>query len=656
MTPSLNPIFLLWRADAALFLGSAAALLTVWLGYPAVMGLCAHWRQRPPARTPPAGPWPSLTVIVAAHNEAAHIEERLHDLFAQNYPGALEILVSEDGSTDDTVAVVRAFRPRAAAVDPGAGGEATANAPVVRLLTEPGRLGKAAALNRAAAAARGDILVFSDANNHYAPGTLRELAAPFADPEIGAVNGCKTVCAATGVGGESVYWKFEHWLTRQESAAGSTVASFGEVLALRRDCFRRLPEAVMLNDDRYLSWQVLAQGRRVVMAPAARSFELPSAHAGAEWERRNRMTAGRWQSLASLRGQWAGISWPVRVRLLFHEILRPVSALWLLLGLLTGLPLLAAPARTLGPVTRGLAYAQAGLAAWVLAVALGRRLGHRLGALEAPYFFVLALGASLAGWWRYLRRRQSPLWRRVERGRPAPAAPPVTSGHILRGLFWAGSSFFLGKLLVFGSVIILARLLAPQEFGEVALAISAITVLEILGTLGLTSALIYEEREVLGVAQVCFWFTLAAAVFETALCWAGAPWLAAFYHQPQLVPMLRVLSFCLVFYALGNTHDTLLRRQLAFQRKLLPDMAMAAAKGIASIILALLGFGAWSIIWGQLLGVAASTAFLWYLASAPHGDSSAVSPAAPSSTASTFTCSTAAAPSLPTSIRSPLAA
>ncbi|HVA63809.1 MAG TPA: oligosaccharide flippase family protein [Terriglobales bacterium] len=599
---------LLWRVDKAVWLASLAGLAAIWLGYPLAVAAWARWRPYAGRRTPPEAPaaaWPRLSVIVSAHNEAAHIEARIRNLWAQRYPPArVEILVSEDGSDDGTAA-------RVAALAAGGG-------PMrLRLLSAPQRLGKAAAINRAAQAAAGEILVFTDANNEYAPEALRRLAAPFADASVGAVTGRKAVAASTGVGGgESVYWRYEGWLTACEAATGTTVAAYGEALAVRRECFVPLPTAAMVNDDLYLGLQVLAQGRRVLAAPEARSCEHGAADDAAEWERRRRMAVGHWAALAEV--DWRQLPAVNLCKVLFHEILRPLSGLALATALLAGLALLAAPAAALGGAARALALAQAAALGAVAAVGLARRCGLRLGRAEAPYFFCLALAAALAGGWRYGRQGQTPLWRRVERAAPAAnrrgAAPAaVTTARILHGLFWASSSFLLGKLLVFGSVVVLARLLAPRAFGEVALAVSFITVLEILGTLGLTSALIFEEQSVAAAADFCFWVTLAASLIETGLGWSLAPRLAAFFHEPALAPMLRVLSLCLVITALGNTHDTLLRRQLAFRAKLLPDLGQAAAKGLASISLALAGFGAWSLIWGQLLGSSAATALLWWI-------------------------------------------
>ncbi|MGH9478501.1 MAG: oligosaccharide flippase family protein, partial [Terriglobales bacterium] len=474
--------------------------------------------------------------------------------------------------------------------------------------------------NRAVQAAQGEVVVFTDANNRFAPQALARLAAPFADSRVGAVVGRKGVEAQAGVGGgESVYWRYEGWLTGQESASGCAAGFYGEALALRRRAYQPLPAAQMVNDDLWLGLAAMARGWRVVAAPEAHSIELGSAHTRAEWERRRRMAVGHWAALAVLRRRWQRLGLANAAKLVCHQILRPLSALWLLLALASGLLVLVAPAGAVDGGVRAVAWLQLVGWAWVGMVGLARAAGARLGRAEAPYFFCLALLAGLAGGWRYLRRRQSPLWQRVERAGDAGMAPAasdtpgaaMSTGHILHGLFWASSSFLLGKLLVFGSVVVLARLLAPQAFGAVALATSAVTVLEILATLGMTSALIFEDQSVYAAADLCFWITLAASLLELGGGWAAAPWLARFFHEPELTGMVRALLACVLLLALGNTHNALLRRQLAFRAKLLPDLGQAFVKGTLAVALALLGWGAWSLIWSQVLGTAVCTLLLW---------------------------------------------
>jgi PST family polysaccharide transporter len=192
---------------------------------------------------------------------------------------------------------------------------------------------------------------------------------------------------------------------------------------------------------------------------------------------------------------------------------------------------------------------------------------------------------------------------------------PSPSGDLARravhGVLWTYVSFAGSKLLVFVSTVILARLLAPAQFGEIGFALVVIAYLETIGDFGISSALIYERKRPEIAANVAFVVSLATGVLWFGLAYAFAPLVASFFAAPAVVPILQTLSFVFVINALGNTHDALLRRKLEFKKRLAPDLAMALLKGGCSIALAVLGWGVWSLVWGQLIGAAASTIALW---------------------------------------------
>jgi len=184
----------------------AVALVTyTYAGYPLILALASRLR-RPrvwPEHTP------SLTLIIAAYDEAAVIEAKLRDTLALDYPAdRLQVIVAADGSTDATAAIAASFAPR------------------VELVHRPARAGKMAAINRAMEQARGEVVVFSDANNRYLPDALREMARPFADPAVGAVTGRKTVAAEDGLGySEGLYWRYESKIRSWETRLAMGTAS-----------------------------------------------------------------------------------------------------------------------------------------------------------------------------------------------------------------------------------------------------------------------------------------------------------------------------------------------------------------------------------------------------------------------------------------------
>lgn len=179
------------------------------------------------------------------------------------------------------------------------------------------------------------------------------------------------------------------------------------------------------------------------------------------------------------------------------------------------------------------------------------------------------------------------------------------------GVVWNYVSFASGKFLTFISTIILARLLAPDQFGLVALALLVIQYLDAIGDLGVSAALIYQRDNLERAKNVAFIISVLAGLLLASVAFLGAPLFAAFYNEPAIVPMLQVLAGSMIISSLGQTHLTLLTKELNFRQKLLPDLSRSLAKGLGSIGLALLGFGAWSLIWGQVIGAVVITVVIW---------------------------------------------
>ncbi|MFM5923940.1 MAG: lipopolysaccharide biosynthesis protein [Novosphingobium sp.] len=193
----------------------------------------------------------------------------------------------------------------------------------------------------------------------------------------------------------------------------------------------------------------------------------------------------------------------------------------------------------------------------------------------------------------------------------APVAVDGIGRHAVQGVIWTYLSFAGSKLLVFASTVVLARLLLPTEFGLVGFALLAIGYMDTVGDFGISSALIYEHERIEEAADVAFVVSLIAGLFWFGLAYFAAPYVADFFREPEVVPIMRVMGIAFVINALGNTQDAILRRNLAFKKRLIPDFAMAGFKGLCSVAFALAGWGVWSLVWGQLIGAAAATIALW---------------------------------------------
>ena len=181
----------------------------------------------------------------------------------------------------------------------------------------------------------------------------------------------------------------------------------------------------------------------------------------------------------------------------------------------------------------------------------------------------------------------------------------------VKGTFWTYASHYGGKLLVFVSTTILARLLTQEDFGIVGFALVVISFLYVLNDLGIGSALIYYADDP-DAPHTGFWLGLLMGIVLFGITWLIAPLAGTFFHDARAVPVTRALGSTFPIIALGNVHESLLHKNLAFRRKFIPDVTKMTSKGLTSIILALLGFSFWSMVAGQIVGAVVLVIAYWY--------------------------------------------
>jgi cellulose synthase/poly-beta-1,6-N-acetylglucosamine synthase-like glycosyltransferase len=388
---------------ALLFWLATAVVVYTYAGFPVLVLLRARLRPRPHAR---ADVTPSVSVVIAAHDEEASIGPRVDNLLGLDYPrDRIEFVIASDGSTDRTVAEAR-----------------RRDDPRVRILDLP-RTGKATALNAAVAASRGEILVFSDANTAYAPDAIRMLVRSFADPTVGGVAGNQVYLpastsvrpgddgAATAVGvGERSYWDFDRLVKDAESLGGSVISATGAMYAIRRELFREVPDGV--TDDFVTSTRVIAAGRRLVFEPAAIAYEPVAGSSAREYRRKVRIMTRGLRGVAVARD----LLDPARhgfysLQLLTHKVLRRLMAIPLIVIVVTSLFLWDD-----GPIYRVAVIGQLlvyGLG--IIGLLLRDRRAGRRPWFAIPSFFLLVNIASLHALWNLLSGRRIDRWQPVRR-------------------------------------------------------------------------------------------------------------------------------------------------------------------------------------------------------------------------------------------------
>lgn len=374
---------------------SAFFLVYHYLLYPAaVIGYARLSRRvQPPPVT--ATDWPRVSLIIAAYNEERVITGKLHNALALEYPEKrLEIIVVSDGSSDSTETIVHSFVPQG-----------------VISLHDPLRRGKTAALNRGMMQATGDIVIFSDANNDFAPDAVKRLVRHFDDPRVGGVCGAKRIRPAPerqSSIGDGLYWQYESAVKLAEGAIGTITTADGEIFAIRRFLYRPIPEHI-INDDAQITLDLVSQGYRVIYEPAAYSYEFAAIHIREDFFVKVRMVAGGFQTLA----ENAAMLFPLRSWFAWaffsHKTLRWLAPLFLIL-------LLASSAALSGQLLYRAAL-MAQMAFYALALVGNWRIdkGDLPTAVYVSFYFTTMNLAALRGLFCFLRQRQTVQWRKAQR-------------------------------------------------------------------------------------------------------------------------------------------------------------------------------------------------------------------------------------------------
>jgi len=168
-----------------------------------------------------------------------------------------------------------------------------------------------------------------------------------------------------------------------------------------------------------------------------------------------------------------------------------------------------------------------------------------------------------------------------------------------------------GRLIQFATVLILADLLAPEDFGLVALGFILINFLVIFRELGLGETLIQRQHDLdEAYSSALILFPILGIVLYI-VAFLAAPYASIFFHQRDVVPLIRIMGFSIPIAALGMLPTTLVRKDLAFRNRLVPELLFSVGYGVVAIFLALRGYGAFSMVYGQIVAEALRSLAYW---------------------------------------------
>ena len=371
---------------------SVGLLAWTFIGYPLAVLFLARMFPRPWHEGEFSG---VVSMIVAAHNEENVIREKVENCLALDFGAAdAEIIVVSDGSTDSTNAILKEF---------------SAADPKLRIITYQPRAGKANALNLGVSQARGEVLIFSDANVMVRARSCQAILSPLVDSRVGAVCG-RVLLRARGtdeLAGESLYMKYEGVVQNAEASWHSTVGVDGALFAMRRSLFQPLPQAIIL-DDFMLSMQAPANRLRIVYKKEAEAVEEVIASAENEFRRKARIVAGGYQFLVAFLRSGRSFTLGTWFALFSHKILRWIAPFLLLIVFGVNLALLDTASYRWIIWAQCTFYTLAALGYWVKSL-------RRSYLVYLPYYFTVVNVAALSGFFRFVTLRQRVLWEKVER-------------------------------------------------------------------------------------------------------------------------------------------------------------------------------------------------------------------------------------------------
>ena len=339
---------------------------------------------------------PTVSLIIAALNEEDVIKEKIMNSLSLCYPeDKIEIIVVSDGSTDRTSEIANAYCDRG-----------------VKGLHQIERRGKTAALNRGVSVARGEVIVFSDANSMYDAMAVKRLVENFSDSSIGGVSGRKTIVqnnAREASGGDSLFWSFESFMKILQSRAGSITTGDGEIFAIKRELYSMLSENI-INDDTAITFNIVEKGFRVVYEPDAISEEEASIALKDDFNVKARMVAGGYQTITL----YSRMLFPpmnfFAIQFLSHKLLRWAMPIFLIFLFLSNLMVQGMLFYRLLLLLQVFFYLSAGIGLYL------KIKKEDMGKFYYPLYYCTVNLAALKGLYFFLSKRVGVnIWKKAKR-------------------------------------------------------------------------------------------------------------------------------------------------------------------------------------------------------------------------------------------------
>lgn len=362
--------------------------------YPVVLLVGAHFKRGTHFERRQT---PLVSVIIAAYNEEKFIAQRIENILQSDYsPDKIEILIGSDASSDRTNEILTEYAGKI---------------PQLRIFLFPERRGKVFQLNDLVREAKGEILLFSDANTIFLPETMGKLISAFGDESVGGVCGRLILKDEDrpiheGVE-EKLYWEIEQFLKVAEGKLGILIGATGGVYAIRKNLYRTVPP---MSDDLFIGLEVLRQGYKMVYEPQAMAFEEIPQDIRAEFKRKKRVASLDYPAILMFPSLLVNKNLLLSYAFWSHKITRWfLSHLLLVLFILSAVLSVQYPAIGYFFLLQVVFYGFAGIGYFL------SKNKIRMVLFSLPYYFVLTNIAFFLGFLTFIRKKQSVLWQSTQR-------------------------------------------------------------------------------------------------------------------------------------------------------------------------------------------------------------------------------------------------
>lgn len=372
-----------------LFWSNIGLMLFMYFIYPIAIFIIARIMGKEPKKD---NITPFLSLLIPMHNEEQVARERIENILSLDYPKEqIEIIFALDNCTDKTQEIISQYRDQR-----------------IKIFDSKERLGKVATMNKAVPLARGEIIIFSDANSMNQTDALKKIVRNFADKSVGCVSGRLYYIDAdtNAVGkGENLYWKYETFIKKQESRLGRLLITNGSLQAVRKELYP-YPDPE-IADDFSIPLLVQAKGYKVLYEPEAIVSELATQNIKEEFQQKVRIVSQGIKGAIKLSKDLLKLSPLGLFELMFHKVLRWFGPFFMLTIFLSNLALIRQPLYF---------YLFLAQAIFYLFSLIGFLLRNSSGInfFYIPFYFNMINFASLAACYHFLKSGETRIWDKAD--------------------------------------------------------------------------------------------------------------------------------------------------------------------------------------------------------------------------------------------------